>query len=58
MEGSSKELGLNADELDDASWTVVYQIYQEHKKRLDEAILIIETAKARREVNKPRLTLW
>jgi hypothetical protein len=51
-------LGLNVEELSEEDWSLVWPLYKEYRKRIDEVGLIIETTKRSLEIKRPKLTLW
>jgi sulfur relay (sulfurtransferase) DsrC/TusE family protein len=53
-------IGLNVEELSEEHWKLVWSVYREYIKRLDDVGLIIETTKKSLEIErpKPRPTLW
>jgi hypothetical protein len=51
-------LGLNVEELSEEDWKLIWLLYKEYKKKIDEVGLIIETTKGSLEIKRPKLALW
>jgi len=54
----AKSLGLNVEELSAEDWKLLWALYKEYKEELDDIGMIVETTKGRREIKRPKPTIW
>lgn len=54
----AKKIGLNVELLDSRSEPLILKLYENYKGQLNDSVLIVESTESRREIKRPKKTIW